>query len=243
MPELPEVEIQVRQLRRHLRGAFVRAVEVRDPKIKLPATLVGQAIRRVSRRGKFIVLQFGDDVCLLAHLRMTGWFEFKRPAAYRWALLTSRGGAYFTDPRRFGTVELLATASLLERFKHLGPEPLVQSFNLKCLQQTSRVIKVALLDQHLIAGIGNIYASESLWRARIDPRRRADRLRPDELSRLRRGIVTALRKGVNYGPRIFEVQQFAVYDRDGRPCRRCRTNIRKVVQAQRSTYYCPSCQR
>ena len=106
----------------------------------------------------------------------------------------------------------------------------------------SRPVKVALLDQKLVAGVGNIYASESLWRARINPRRRADRLRPEEMRALERGIVTSLRKAIRYGPRIFEVQQFAVYERAGEPCRRCGTAIRRTMQAQRSTYCCPLCQ-
>src|SRR5205085_10144628 len=99
------------------------------------------------------------------------------------------------------------------------------------------------LDQTLIAGIGNIYACESLWRARLDPRRRADRLREMELRRLRRSIGAALRKGIAYGPRIFDVQEFYVYDREGQACRRCRTKIRRITQAQRSTWFCPQCQR
>jgi formamidopyrimidine-DNA glycosylase len=124
----------------------------------------------------------------------------------------------------------------------LGPEPLENGCDVNRLKHTGRAVKIALLDQRLVAGIGNIYASESLWRARIHPRRRANRLDAAEQRRLRRGIVTALRKGIAYGPRIFEMQQFAVYDRAGRPCRRCGALIRRIVQAQRSTFFCPRCQ-
>jgi formamidopyrimidine-DNA glycosylase len=111
------------------------------------------------------------------------------------------------------------------------------------LARTGRPIKVALLDQRTIAGVGNIYANEALWRARLHPRLPANRLHPAQLQRLHRGLCRALRKGIAYGPRIFAVQTFAVYDREGRPCRRCGTPIKRVVLAQRSTFFCPRCQR
>jgi len=120
---------------------------------------------------------------------------------------------------------------------------LLDGCGLSELQATSRPIKVALLDQRLVAGVGNIYASESLWRARINPRRRSDSLQSGELRALGRAIVASLRRAIAYGPRIFEAQQFAVYGRKGRPCRRCGTMIRRLVQSQRSTYFCPRCQR
>jgi formamidopyrimidine-DNA glycosylase len=243
MPELPEVEIQVRQLARRIRGARIRSLRVRDSKLRLPASLVGRRIRRVWRRGKFIIFDLDDGRHLVAHLRMTGWFEFREPARYRAAIVTNRSTAYFTDSRRFGVLQAVSARELAAILRPLGPEPLENGCDASRLTRTGRAVKVALLDQHLLAGIGNIYASESLWRARIHPRRRANRLDAMELRRLRRGIVTALRKGIAYGPRIFEVQQFAVYDRVGRPCRRCGALIRRIVQAQRSTFFCPSCQR
>jgi formamidopyrimidine-DNA glycosylase len=240
MPELPEVQIQVNQLRR-LRGARLRRVESRDAKIRLPR-LAGLRIRQVRRRAKFIIFDLSDGRHLLVHLRMTGWFEFAPPLRYRLALHTSRGTAYFADSRRFGTVEVLQNGSLEQKLAGLGPEPLGRSFTLDRLRRTTRPVKVALLDQALVAGVGNIYASEALWRARIHPRRSASRLRPMEISRLRRGIRAALRKGIAYGPRIFDVQQFYAYDRAGKPCRRCRTCIRRITLAGRSTYFCPRCQ-
>ena len=133
--------------------------------------------------------------------------------------------------------------ALRQQLDQLGPEPLAEEFDPAVLKQTSRSIKVALLDQRLVAGVGNIYASESLWRARINPRRRASGLRPAELRRLRSAIVNAMRKAIAYGPRIYEVQEFYVYERAGKPCRRCRAPIRRFVQAQRSTFYCPRCQK
>jgi len=238
MPELPEVEILVRQLRPRLRGRRLTRVEVRDAKLKLPRDLAGRRVVDVTRRGKNIIIALDDGRYLLVHLRMTGWFEFTKPARYRLALHTGDGAVYFEDHRRLGVVEVASPA----RLEQLGPEPLAAGFVLKPFK-TKRPVKVALLDQSLVAGIGNIYASESLWRAQINPRRAANRLSGAELKRLRRGIIVAMRKAVSYGPRIFEVQRFAVYDRTGQPCRRCGSAIRRFVQAQRSTYFCPKCQR
>ncbi|HTS16355.1 MAG TPA: DNA-formamidopyrimidine glycosylase family protein [Verrucomicrobiae bacterium] len=243
MPELPEVQILVNVLALRLTGARIRSTEVRDPKIRLAGHLAGQRIQEVRRLGKNIVVDLSGGLHLVIHLRMTGWFEFEKPPRYRVALHTSRGTAYFEDPRRLGTMELVTTALLEHRRQQLGPDPLGDDCDLSRLRGTSRPVKVALLDQRLISGVGNIYASESLWRARINPRRRSDRLRPDELGRLRRGIVASLRRAIAYGPRIFEVQGFAVYGRQGKECPRCGTTIRRFVQSQRSTYFCPRCQR
>jgi formamidopyrimidine-DNA glycosylase len=243
MPELPEVEIQARQLARQWRGAKIRSVRVCDPKLRLPGSLVGRRIQRVWRRGKFIIVDLDNGRHLLVHLRMTGWFEFREPPRYRAAIVAGKSTAYFTDSRRFGVLCLVSARELVTILRPLGPEPLANGCDLSRLTRTGRAVKVALLDQHLLAGIGNIYASESLWRARIHPRRRANRLGALELRRLRRGIVAALRKGIAYGPHIFDVQQFAVYDRAGQPCQRCSTMIRRIAQAQRSTFLCPRCQR
>lgn len=241
MPELPEVEIVVRQLRQRLRGQTIRRVEVCDSKIQLNGKLVGRRINRVYRRAKFIVFELTGQRHLLIHLRMTGWFEYVQPARYRLAIHTGKSVAYFTDSRRFGTVELLTTEELTGKLAKLGPEPF--QFDSQPLQRTKRPIKIALLDQSLIAGVGNIYASESLWRARINPRRPAHRLLPAEWQRLQRGLVAALRKGLSYGPRIYAVQKFFAYDRADKPCRRCRMPIRRIMLAQRSTFFCPHCQR
>lgn len=241
MPELPEVEIMVRQLRRRLRGQRIRRVEVIDAKIKLGRQLPGRRILDVRRRAKFIIFDLTGGRHLLVHLRMTGWFEFDRPAKYRLAIHAGREVAYFADSRRFGVVELLTGLELTDRLRPLGPEPFAG--DLSRLRETTRPVKVALLDQTKIAGVGNIYASESLWRARLDPRRAANRLRPSEWTRLHRALVAALRKGINYGPRIFEVQEFYAYDREGQGCRRCGTPIRRITQAQRSTFFCPTCQK
>jgi formamidopyrimidine-DNA glycosylase len=241
MPELPEVEIQVRQLRRRLCGAKIRSVRVCDAKLRLPRSLAGRSVQRVWRRGKFIIIDLDDGRHLVAHLRMTGWFEFRKPPKYRAAIDTTRASVYFEDSRRFGTITVVTDLGLEGILSSLGTEPF-KSGALERVCQTSRAIKVALLDQRLVAGIGNIYANESLWRAGIDPRRRSNRLNAIERCRLQRAVVAALRKGIAYGPRIFEIQQFAVYDREGKTCRRCGTKIRRILQAQRSTFFCAGCQ-
>ena len=243
VPELPEVQIMVNQLARRLERGRIRAVEVRDAKIKLRHDVAGRLVLRVWRAGKNIVFDLSGGLHLLAHLRMTGWFEFEKPARYRAAIQTSRGTAYFEDSRRLGVMQVVTPRELHRRRTQLGPDPLVGGGDFSRLHTTARPIKVALLDQRLVAGVGNIYASESLWRARLNPRRLANRLGPAEMRGLGRGIVASLRQAVGYGPRIFEVQKFAVYDREGKPCRRCGTVIRRITQAQRSTYFCPRCQR
>jgi formamidopyrimidine-DNA glycosylase len=243
MPELPEVEICARLLSARLRGRTIRRVSIPDNKIHLPRDLAGHQITDIYRRGKFIVLRFDDDRRVLVHLGMTGWFEFTVPRRHRLAFVTENGGAYFEDPRRFGKALLVSAAQQEKILAKLGPEPLALGFDLNCLKKTQRAIKVALQDQQLIAGIGNIYASEALWRAGIYPARRADRLRDDELLRLRTSIVRVLRQAIAYGPRIYEVQRFMVYGRKGEPCQRCRTPIQRTVLGGRSAYLCPRCQR
>ncbi len=243
MPELPEVQILVNQLRPRLEPARISAVEIHDAKIKLRQNLVGRKILRVWRRGKNIIFDLSGGLHLLVHLRMTGWFQFTKPKRYRVAIRTGKGTAYFEDGRRFGVMQALTPAELQGVLSALGPDPIADGCDLSRLRKTTRSVKVALLDQRLVAGVGNIYASESLWRARINPRRRANQLRQIEVHALERAVTTSLRKAIKYGPRIFEVQQFAVYERAGKPCRRCGTGIRRIVQAQRSTYLCPRCQR
>jgi formamidopyrimidine-DNA glycosylase len=242
MPELPEVQILVNQLAPRLEGARIAAVELRDAKIRLAPSIVGRRIRRVRRRGKNLIFDLSGGWHLLVHLRMTGWFEFSEPRCWRAAIRTGRATAYFEDGRRLGVMRVLTTAQLQRAVATLGPDALLDG-DLSRLANTSRAIKVALLDQRWIAGVGNIYASEALWRARIDPRRPANRLRAAEWTALRRAIVRCMRKAIGHGPRIFEAQRFAVYDREGRPCRRCGGRIRRIVQAQRSTFFCRDCQR
>ncbi len=249
MPELPEVEIQVRMLQR-LRRRVICRVCSHDPKLHLSRRLIGKRIDRIWRRAKYIVFDLCDPnsvrpaaLHLLAHLRMTGWFEWEVPERFcRAEIVTSGGSIYFEDPRRFGVLEVVRSDELGQRLALLGPEPLEPAFHLDHVLASSRPIKSVLLDQRRISGLGNIYASESLWRARIDPRRPAHSLKCCESRRLIQGIRRSLRKAIGYGPRIFEVQGFVVYDREGKRCRRCGDAVQRLIQNGRSTFYCPGCQ-
>jgi formamidopyrimidine-DNA glycosylase len=246
MPELPEVEVLVRSVRRQLNGAVIRSVSVADKKLALPPRLAGQKILRVWRRAKFLVMDLSGGGHLLAHMRMTGWIEFQETPAYRVKLVTDRGAAYFTDRRRLGFMKVLSANELKREWKRLGPEPLDSNWNLDALGNTSRPVKVALMDQQIAAGVGNIYASESLWRAMIRPERSSDRLSPRECQELTGCVRDVLKKAIRLGERIFEDDSLlAVYGREGQPCRRrgCAGKIRRIVQAGRSTYFCPVCQR
>ena len=188
MPELPEVQIQVNELARRLGGRRIVRVVSRDPKIRLPRSLAGQRILAVRRRAKHIIFALSGGRYLLGHLRMTGWFEFREPATWRAAIITRGGTAYLEDLRRFATLQVVTVARLHELFDRLGPEPLSGAFDPAVLRRTQRAIKIALLDQRLVAGVGNIYASEALFRARLNPRRRASRLSLVECRRLHRGL-------------------------------------------------------
>jgi formamidopyrimidine-DNA glycosylase len=244
MPELPEVEICCRQLASHLAGKTIRRVTIPDnKKIHLPSNLVGRRITKIYRFGKFIILQLDDDRRLLIHLGMTGWFELDPPAKYRLSLETDGATAYFEDPRRFGNVRLVSAGQQEKILGQLGTDPLTPGFDLTPLRKTKRPVKVALQDQRLIAGVGNIYASEALWRARIHPTKPASRLRHDECRRLKSSLIHVLRRAVAFGPKIFESQRFAVYDRKGQPCRRCRNPVQRMVLGGRGAYFCPHCQR
>ena len=239
MPELPEVEICARQLSTHLRRKTIRQIEIRDHKLRLPSDLSGRTITQVHRRGKLISLRLDDERRVLIHLGMTGWFEFNPPPRYRLAIRTDDGAVYFEDARRFGKVRVVSAVQAQAILAKLGPEPLWQGFDLKCLKRTSRPVKIALLDQRLIAGIGNMYAVEALWRARINPKRPANRLTVDELCRLKSSILCVLRKAIAYGPKIYEVQRFKVYDRKGQPCFRCGAPIQRIVLGGLGTYFVP----
>ena len=242
MPELPEVEICARQLSTCLRGRTIQQVDVRDRKLRLPSDLTGRKIKQVQRRGKFISLHVDDGRRILIHLGMTGWFEFFPPPRYRMAIGTDKDTVYFEDLRLFGKVRVISAVQEAAILSRLGPEPLSQEFDLTCLKSTRRPVKVALLDQRLIAGLGNIYAVEALWHARIHPERPADRLTEAELSRLKKSIIRVVRKAIAYGPEIHEARRFKVYDRQGEPCYRCGTPIQRIVLGGRGTYFCPGCQ-
>lgn len=275
MPELPEVEIAARNLRRWAEGRRIEAAEAERAARRLfrpgsprafAAALAGARVAGVDRRGKQLLLTLqaaGGALGLISHLGMTGkWVrreEGEPGPSHSRARLRLEGGAvlHYRDPRLFGRLRLVPGARFGEvpEVAALGPDPLLDGVDparlAARLGRTGRSVKVALLDQGLLAGVGNIQASESLFRARIDPRRRSRSLSRAEVGRLARAVEASVREAIQRqeGPEITYVEEpgahnpFRVYDREGEPCPRCRRGrIRRAVQAQRSTYWCPRCQ-
>jgi formamidopyrimidine-DNA glycosylase len=233
----------------------------------LPRRLAGRRIERVRRIGKYLLIDFDRGLTLLSHLGMSGrWLVARRingeSPRHEHARITFRDGVSmrFQDPRRFGLLRLARTAGLARdpALRHLGPDPLAEPPAPAALATAAggaRVsIKNFLLDQRRIAGIGNIYASEILYRARVDPRRAAGRISPHEWQAIARQIPRVLEESIARQGTTFSMYRtpwgepgnfsarLRVYDRAGRPCRNCGTPIRRIVQGQRSTFFCPRCQ-
>ena len=269
MPELPEVETIVRALRPAVEGRVLERVRVLDPRWSDPAppeaiddAARGRRVERLWRRGKYIVWQLEDDVHLAMHLRMTGNLLLAADAPYTRVRLELSGGdaVLFTDPRRFGTgVVLLGSDARDEYFDaRLGPEPLDPDFTPEALRAIAAgrraPVKAFLLSQERIAGVGNIYADEALWRARIHPHRPVGTLRRPQLEALRDAVVEVLNAGIAArGASIDDFRnpdgakgafqdRFKVYSRAGEPCERCGRPIVKTRAAGRGTYVCTRCQ-
>lgn len=262
-----------------------RANVVKGSVPRFVEAIEGSTIEAVERRAKFIVVRLGGDRAWVTHLRMSGKYRFVPPeggravadapetsldpdpaeAKYVRAVFDFEDGArlLYVDPRTLGEMEVLEAAAWRRKAAGLGPEPLDEAFTagvlLERLSATRRATKVALLDQAVVAGLGNIYVCEALWRARTSPRRLGANLGPARAERLHRGIVDVLteaigKRGTTFGATYFDWADaegeagafydfLDVYDREGEPCRRCGAAIRRIVQAQRSTWYCPGCQR
>jgi formamidopyrimidine-DNA glycosylase len=270
MPELPEVETIRRHLAPHVEGRRLDAVEIRDPRwsrplapAELEAALRGREVERLSRRGKYLIWELSDEVYLLMHLRMTGTLLLdpaEPPRHARVVLTLGEHTLVFDDPRRFGTGELALGPDALAAFfdARLGVEPLAREFtaeHLYALARRSRApIKAFLLDQKKIAGVGNIYADEALFRARVHPLRPANRLTRDQAAALRDAVVDSLMAGLAakgatiddfrdpYGVSGTFQDQFLVHLRESEPCPNCGTPVRKLRAAGRGTYVCETCQ-
>ena len=282
MPELPEVEVLVRHLRPLLCGKTIRGIRVCRAKVLAPASprefrraLLGAKFTGLSRRGKYLRFQLEGrtgrkPATFLGHLGMTGrmFLAGKRePLPAHAAVVFDLGGKNFVyeDTRYFGRLTL--DGSVVEK---LGPEPLGGDFQpatfARALKRSRQAIKVKLLDQTVVAGIGNIYASEALFRARLSPKRAANRLTPVQIKRLWGAIREVLGEAIRCGSTVplnfgegrsdgffyfgrapgasdYYEERLRVYDREGQPCPNCRRPIRRLTQAARSTYYCPYCQR
>jgi len=273
MPELPEVETVRASLEPKLVGRRFEEVEIHDSRLTRPvdpaevaAELEGERVSAVDRRGKYLIVRFESGLVLLIHLRMTGNLVHSRNGALAQAHLRAvvrlddGSDVIYRDVRRFGTWLVLA-ADEVDTYlaARLGLEPLERTFSARDLGERlvgRRIsIKAALLDQRILAGVGNIYADEALWRARIDPRRPAGELDRGELGKLHRGIRRALEAGIaRQGATLRDYRtpegaagtmqdEFKVYGRGGEPCPRCGTPIAKTRIAGRGTWFCPGCQR
>jgi formamidopyrimidine-DNA glycosylase len=271
MPELPEVETTRLGIEPHVLDRRIVALAVHEPRLRwpvdaqLPARVAGQRVLRAGRRAKYLLLEL-EAGTLLLHLGMSGSLRVLPAATPRIAhdhfdlVLDSGATLRFNDPRRFGS--LLYTEDDPARhplLAALAPEPLEASFDAPYLWRVTRKRRVAvkqlIMNSRLVVGVGNIYASEALFRARIRPGRAARSLSAKDAARLVRAIRAVLANAVRAGgttlrdyvnadgaPGYFR-QKLYVYERAGKPCRVCRTPIRRSVQGQRATYWCPECQR
>jgi formamidopyrimidine-DNA glycosylase len=274
MPELPEVETNVRAIRPHLLDRKINGIEFNVDKLRHPLQakdfnpILDQPIRRVFRRAKYILIEATETHLLMIHLGMTGSFRLVENGAEKQAhehiafRLDDGKSLYFRDPRRFGMCKLISADVEMwpKTMRQLGPEPFANQFSGDYLYRHSRqrkqAVKTFIMDQRLVTGVGNIYASEALWRARIHPHRAAGRISYHRYEQLHREIVAVLTEAIAVGGTTIADYQapdgregrFSIYlqayDRAGEKCRRCqKQSIRRTVLGGRSTYYCPACQR
>lgn len=270
MPELPEVEFVARQLETELVGhqivsahvSWARSIRDMDTR-EFEERVAGQAVTRVGRRGKYLLLFLSGGDVLVVHRRMSGNLSISPPAPedpYTRVSFTLDDGRrlLYSDPRKFGRLALVPEPDLAAAFASLGPEPLVTDFTPAVLAERlagrNRAIKAVLLDQSVVSGLGNIYADESLFRAGIHPLRPANSLSRHEVEALRDGIRSALETGIEHGGTTIgrhrdayneagtNVEHLDVYRHTGQPCRHCGTPIQRIVVAQRGTHFCPHCQ-
>jgi formamidopyrimidine-DNA glycosylase len=274
VPELPEVETVRRRLAPVLEGRSFAEVEITDARLTRPhdrieiaRELQGERVAVVDRRGKYLIVRFESGRALLVHLRMTGSFLHDASGLlpddpHRRAVVKLDDGSdvAYRDVRRFGTWLLLEPAEVDGYIDaRVGREPLAANYRAKHLADElagrRTPVKAAILDQRTVAGVGNIYADEALWRAEIHPLTPAAALGPDDVKALHRGIRQALQAGLRrHGSTLRDYRlpdgstggaqrEFKVYGRGGEPCDRCGTPIDKIRVAGRGTWYCPNCQR
>lgn len=271
MPELPEVETVRKGLERLVVNQEIASITIKVPKMvktdlnDFMISLPGKTIQQVLRRGKYLLFDFGEMV-MVSHLRMEGkylLFPNKVPDNKHFHLyfkLTNGSTLVYQDVRKFGTFELVRKSSLKDYFtqKKLGPEPTADTFQFepfsKGLANSKKPIKTLLLDQRLVAGLGNIYVDEVLWAAKIHPQRLANQLTESETSLLHKEIIRILTLGIEKGGSTIRTYKNAlgedgtmqkylqVYGKTGQPCPRCGCLIKKIKVGGRGTHYCPRCQ-
>lgn len=278
MPELPEVETVRRGLAPALEGRRLKTVTLNRGDLRFPfppsfaARLTGSRIGRLNRRAKYLLGELDSGETLLIHLGMSGSFRVEEsdPGAFAHprsldpkhdhVIFETEAGqrVVFNDPRRFGFMTLIGADETSPYLEGLGPEPLSNSFNAPALSEAMAgkrsPVKAVLLDQRVVAGLGNIYVCEALFRARISPRRLAKNIGPARAERLAASVKAVLNEAIEAGGSSLRDHAatdgalgyfqhgFRVYGREGEPCRVCGTSIARIVQSGRSSFYCPSCQ-
>jgi formamidopyrimidine-DNA glycosylase len=272
MPELPEVETVRRGLEQALKGAIIKKVTLRrrDLRIPFPADIAkkleGRRIKSIRRRAKYLLFDFDSDDVLIAHLGMTGRFSVETKAPKRFSKhdhvvfeLSDGRIALYNDARRFGLMTLCKASKIAEHelFVHLGPEPLEDSFSVKyltsALAKRKAPIKTVLMDQEVVVGVGNIYASEALFLSGVDPRKPAAKAAgkaKQMVDSIHKVLGDALASGGSSlkdflhvsGESGYFQHQFNVYGRNGKPCVSCSKPVEMIRQAGRSTFYCKHCQ-
>ena len=278
MPELPEVETIKLVLQRRIIGLTIKKIQILSPKsfIGNPNLAQGQKVLKIWRKGKYLGLDL-DKISLLFHLKMTGQLileDGKRfigghptedmmgsmPNAHTRVIFTFSDGShlYFNDQRRFGWVRIIQNSEF--ELKNLGPEPLEKGFTWQILKNNllkhkSMPIKVALMDQSVVSGVGNIYSNEACFNARLDPRTKISNLSDLQFQRLHLGILKSLKDGISHGGSTrahfrdpeghkgYFLDYAYVYGLDKHPCKVCGTEIKKMTLSGRGTYFCPACQR
>jgi formamidopyrimidine-DNA glycosylase len=277
MPELPEVESLRRILARSAVGRTVVTAIVKEPRLRrmvapdLAATIAGRTIEAIGRRAKYLMIELSGDHLMMVHLGMSGSLTHRREdfggesfdPRHDHVEFTFDDGSrlVYNDPRRFGLLKIVARADLasIVELKGLGPEPFAAEFNPDYLWRVSRgrsaAVKNLLMDQRVVAGVGNIYASEILFRAGVRPSRRAGRVTRAELERIASITAKVLREAIGRRGTTFRsyrdsrgqpgrfASKLRVYDREGQPCLECATPIRAMVIGQRSSFYCQHCQK
>lgn len=271
MPELPEVETIRRDLAKLIVGKKILGVQADSPKQVQPSlaaikkAVVGATIKKIDRRAKLILILLDNNKILAVHLKLTGRLLVRKkgdPAAdWQRVTISLSGGQElrFCDLRRFGWIKLIENQELGIMNHKLGIEPFSEEFTVerlkKIFSKTSRPIKIVLMDQQKIAGVGNIYASEALFLAKIKPDKPAKKLSNLEIKKLKDSILKVLKAGIKYrgasdqyyldalGHKGSYQEHFLVYRREGKKCFKCGSRIRRSKLSGRGTFYCPQCQR
>lgn len=271
MPELPEIETIKRDLSRLIVGKRILDIETDSAKQVQPSpgamkkAIIGATIKKISRRAKVLQIFLSNNKILVIHLKLTGQLLVRKKGVPRdnWQhvtfVLSGDKELRFTDLRKFGWIKLVESEKELEKLlAGFGPEPL-DGLNLKkfeaILASSRRPIKLVLMDQKKIAGIGNIYANDALFLAKIDPKRKADKLRNEETKKLFKAIERVLKAGIRHrgasdqyyldalGHKGSYQEHFLVYGRVGKKCLNCNSKVKKIKLSGRGTYFCPVCQK